>query len=69
MADTEIIIAVTGCSVTIKADAPLDEVTKQALDLYQSIVPEDIGRTGAAVGFTGERRWSTHIARPIDMAK
>jgi hypothetical protein len=62
MADTEVVIAVTGCSITVKADAPLDEVSKQALDLYAAVLPADLDRIGPAVGFSSERRWSPQVA-------
>ena len=65
MADTEVVITVTGCSVTVKADAPLDEVARQALDLYAAVLPADVDRPGPAAGFTSERRWSAHTGGPI----
>jgi hypothetical protein len=61
---TEVVVAVTGCSVTVKAEASLDEVAKQALDLYAAVVPADLDRVGPGLGFTSERRWSRHEAVP-----
>lgn len=69
MADTEVIVCVTGCSVTVKADASLDEVAKQALDLYAAVLPPDLDRLGPAVGFTSERRWSPQVAGPMGAVK
>lgn len=67
MGDTEVTIAVTGCSVMVKADAPLDETAKQALDLYAAVLPANVDRAGpAAAGFAIERQWSSQQPRPIN---
>lgn len=69
MTETEVIVTVTGCSVTVRADAPLDEVAKQALDLYAAVVPPEIDRVGPAIGFNSERRWSAHRDGPFGAVK
>ena len=66
---TEIVIAVTGCSVTVKADDSLDEVAKRALDIYAAVVPPDVDRPGPAIGFSTERRWSRQEPGPFGAVK
>ena len=63
----EVVIAVTGCSVTVKAPGDMKDVAAQALDIYGQVHTTDMERTGPAVGFTSsERRWSRQTELPID---
>lgn len=62
------VIAVTGCSVTVKAPGEMKDVAAKALEIYGQVHTAEMERTGAAVGFTSsERRWSRQNELPIDL--
>jgi hypothetical protein len=63
----EVVIAVTGCSVTVKGPGEMKDVAAQALEIYRQVHTADMERTGPAIGFTNpERRWSRQTELPID---